>query len=103
EPEPGHVAPVKLEAGTTQFTLVTQNVDGLHDRAGSRSILKVHGDIRVNRCCQCGREVDTLPEGRLPRCACGGLFRPGVVWFGEALPQDVWRASEEAAATADVM
>ena len=102
-PNPGHRALATLEQRTPHFTLITQNVDGLHDRAGNRRILKVHGDIWINRCRTCGRETRELPEARLPRCACGGLLRPGVVWFGEPLPQDVWRAAEQAASEAEVM
>jgi NAD-dependent deacetylase len=103
EPNAGHRALAILEQRTPQFTLITQNVDGLHDRAGSRRILKVHGDIWINRCFSCAREVDTLPPDELPRCVCGDLLRPGVVWFGEALPQGVWRDAERAASTADVL
>jgi len=103
EPNAGHRALVALEQRTPGFTLITQNVDGLHDRAGSRRIFKVHGDIWINRCRSCGRETDVLPADVMPRCACGGLLRPGVVWFGEALPQGIWRDAEGAASTAEVL
>jgi len=103
EPNPGHRALAELEARTPEFTLITQNVDGLHERAGSRRVLKVHGDIWINRCRSCGRETGELPGERLPLCSCGGVFRPGVVWFGESLPQDVWREAEKAAGRAQVM
>jgi NAD-dependent deacetylase len=103
EPNPGHRALAELEARTPEFTLITQNVDGLHERAGSRRVLKVHGDIWINRCRSCGRETGELPAERLPLCSCGGVFRPGVVWFGESLPQDVWREAEKAAGRAQVM
>ena len=103
EPNPGHLALVTLEQRTPEFTLITQNVDGLHDRAGSRRILKVHGDIWTNRCRDCGSEIPELPDERPPRCSCGGLLRPGVVWFGEALPAGVWQQAEAAASKAEVM
>ena len=103
QPNAGHLALARLEARTPHFTLITQNVDGLHDRAGSRHILKVHGDIWINRCRDCGRETTVLPVGQPPRCACGGWLRPGVVWFGEALPRDVWLEAEKAAREADVL
>lgn len=103
EPNAGHRALVRLEERTAQFALITQNVDGLHDRAGSRRILKVHGDIWVNRCRTCGRETATLPPDPLPRCQCGGLLRPGVVWFGESLPPGVWQEAEKAASEAEVL
>jgi NAD-dependent deacetylase len=105
KPNPGHLALAELEARTQRFTLITQNVDGLHDRAGSRNILKIHGDIWMVRCQSCGAEQHDgrakLPE-LPPRCACGGLLRPGVVWFGEALPAGVWERAEEAACAAEV-
>jgi NAD-dependent deacetylase len=103
EPNAGHLALARLEQRTPTFTLITQNVDGLHDRAGSRHILKVHGDIWTNRCQTCGGETAEFPAGPLPHCGCGGLLRPGVVWFGEALPQGVWREAERAAREAEVM
>jgi len=102
QPNAGHRALVELEGRNPEFTVITQNVDGLHDRAGSRHILKVHGDIWINRCRTCGREIGELPSEPLPHCTCGGLLRPGVVWFGEPLPQDVWREAEHAASQADV-
>jgi NAD-dependent deacetylase len=105
EPNAGHLALAELARRGPKFTLITQNVDGLHDRAGSTDVLKVHGDIWTVRCMSCGRErVDRrteIPE-LPPRCACGGIERPGVVWFGEALPGDVWAQAEDAAHNADL-
>jgi NAD-dependent deacetylase len=105
QPNPGHHALAELENRVSRFTLITQNVDDLHERAGSRHILKVHGSIWTVRCVGCGREqVDQrapLPEIP-PPCECGALLRPGVVWFGESLPQDVWRQAEQAAREAQV-
>lgn len=105
EPNAGHRALAALERRVAGFTLVTQNVDGLHDRAGNHRILKLHGDIWRLRCVMCGREVEDfrapLPE-LPPVCECGGLMRPGVVWFGEYLPPDVWDQAEEAASQAEV-
>lgn len=99
-PNAGHRALVELEQARQWFALITQNVDGLHDLAGSRNVLKVHGDIWQLRCTRCRREWTDrrapLPE-LPPRCACGGMARPGVVWFGESLPPGVWARSEEAA------
>jgi len=103
-PNPGHFALAEIER-RYPFTLITQNVDGLHDLAGSRHLLKVHGDIWTLRCSSCGRErhdprpnIPDLP----PRCTCGALERPGVVWFGESLPADTWRRAEQAARHADL-
>jgi len=104
-PNAGHHALVELERRKSGFTLVTQNVDGLHDRAGSRRPLKIHGDIWNVRCTGCGLEVrdERAPLPELPpRCGCGGLLRPAVVWFGEPLPMREWREAERAASSAEV-
>jgi NAD-dependent deacetylase len=106
QPNDGHRALVELERSAEQFTLITQNVDGLHDRAGSRKPLKVHGDIWNVRCLSCRAESrdDRVPLPEIPpRCGCGGLLRPGVVWFGESLPEGVWAAAEQAARGAEVL
>lgn len=102
QPNAGHHALAELERRTPEYTLITQNVDGLHDRAGSRNVLKIHGDIWINRCVDCGGETRGDVPGSPPRCACGGLLRPGVVWFGEPLPPQVWDASERASRRAGV-
>jgi NAD-dependent deacetylase len=105
QPNPGHYALAELESRVSRFTLITQNVDGLHELAGSLRMLKVHGDIWTVRCVACGREqLDQrapLPEIP-PLCECGALLRPAVVWFGESLPQDVWRQAERAACSAEL-
>lgn len=106
QPNPGHRALVELERrAKDRFTLVTQNVDGLHDRAGSGNIIKLHGDIWRVRCMACGLEQrnDQVPMEPLPpRCPCGGVLRPAVVWFGETLPVDAWEQATEAARRAQV-
>lgn len=105
QPNAGHLALARIEERCTQFTLVTQNVDGLHDRAGSRNILKIHGDIWTLRCTRCARAWrdprPSLPE-LPPRCECGALARPGVVWFGEGLPGDVWSEAAASARASDL-
>jgi len=105
QPNAGHRALVELEKRVPSFTLITQNVDGLHELAGSRNILEVHGSIWKIRCTSCERaHMDRrtpLPEIP-PKCECGALLRPGVVWFGEALPAGVWQDAEAAARTAEV-
>lgn len=105
EPNRGHHALADLEKRTANFTLITQNVDGLHDRAGATHLLKVHGDIWTLRCTLCGKERhDARPSfpDLPPRCSCGAIERPGVVWFGESLPPEIWSQSEQAASAADV-
>jgi NAD-dependent deacetylase len=104
QPHAGHRALVELE-NRGGFTLITQNVDGLHDRAGSRNVVKVHGDIWLTRCLRCCRESrnDQVPLLEIPpRCPCGGTLRPGVVWFGEGLPPEAWHQAEGASRAAQV-
>jgi NAD-dependent deacetylase len=105
EPNAGHRALVQLEAAKPNFTLITQNVDGLHDRAGSRRVLKLHGDIWRMQCSECGRNWPDrrVPLPKLPpHCGCGAVARPGVVWFGEPLGE-VWAEAEHAAREAGVL
>jgi len=105
KPNPGHYALAEIEKRIPRFTLITQNVDGLHELAGSRNVLRVHGSIWMVRCLSCGteREDRRVPLATIPpKCECGGLLRPGVVWFGESLPSNVWRDAEAAASTADL-
>lgn len=100
-PNAGHIALAAIEGAVADFTLVTQNVDNLHRRAGSKRVLELHGNIMRSYCIDCGTKDDhpTLSgEDMVPHCkACGGLVRPGVVWFGEALPEDVFEEAERAA------
>ena len=105
QPNRGHYALADMERQARDFTLITQNVDDLHEQAGSRNVLKLHGDIWQVRCLSCERQwIDTRPAiAELPpRCGCGGLLRPGVVWFGEELVPGVWDRAEEAARKADL-
>jgi NAD-dependent deacetylase len=104
-PNPGHHALVDLEKRLgANFTLVTQNVDGLHQAAGSRNVLEIHGGLRRVRCVGCASVTDcgaeALPD--LPRCQpCGQLLRPDVVWFEEPLPEEIWKRSVEAVQRCD--
>ncbi|HEY9506402.1 MAG TPA: NAD-dependent deacylase [Gemmatimonadales bacterium] len=92
EPNSAHLALAKLEVLAPRFTLVTQNVDGLHRRAGSRNVVELHGDLTRARCSREGVAVERWEEpvegGQPPRCeGCGAYLRPDVVWFGEQLPE----------------
>mgnify|MGYP001545793484 CR=1 FL=1 len=103
-PNAAHEAVAALE-NTTRVTVVTQNVDGYHQAAGSSRVLEFHGSIWVVRCLQCGAEVldQRVPIPILPTCGeCGGVVRPGVVWFGEGIDPEVMRGSAEASADCDL-
>ncbi len=100
KPNAGHTAITALEAVFDDWTLITQNVDGLHRQAGSRNIVELHGNIWTTRCTACYQEFDHFGDklSRRPACEdCGGLLGPGVVWFGEMLPPDALTAAQDAA------
>ncbi len=104
-PNAGHYALVEIEKRIPQFTLITQNVDGLHRFAGSKNVLELHGNIQRVRCSECYTFAETWGDDSesVPKCeVCGGLLRPDVVWFGEALPRDSLEAAVEAARTCEV-
>lgn len=104
-PNAGHAAIAELEDRVSRFTLATQNVDSLHVRAGSRNVLELHGNLREARCTGCAARYpleDGMPLERIEH-ACGGRFRPDIVWFGEGLDEAVWSAAVSAARDADVM
>jgi NAD-dependent deacetylase len=104
-PNAGHAALAELERKSAHFALITQNVDGLHARAGSRSLIELHGNIMVDRCFAEGcvlAPADEIP-GVPPLCArCGAPVRPGVVWFGEMLPEQALADAYAAARGCDV-
>ncbi len=102
EPNPAHLALVELEKRYPFFYLITQNVDGLHQRAGNKNVLELHGNIWRNFCFECGKEYRGEITPEVPRCECGGYIRPGVVWFGEPLPADVLRKAWEVSAQVEV-
>ena len=113
-PNPGHIAIAELAKRLPQLTLVTQNVDDLHERAGSRDVLHLHGSLHHPRCSRCAAPFELAPappveatEGRRlapPRCLqCGGAVRPGIVWFGESLPVAALETAFAAAADCDLL
>lgn len=113
QPNPAHLAIAQMTMRYPALTLITQNVDDLHERAGSTSVIHLHGSLHRPHCLACRRPhalpsgIPDEPEGgrRLapPRCLhCGGPIRPGVVWFGENLPKAEWRAANKAAKDCDL-
>jgi NAD-dependent deacetylase len=104
KPNDGHFAISKMEK-FKDVVVLTQNIDGLHQRSGSTNVLELHGSIIRIKCTACNfsdnitEDFDLLP----PKCECGNMLRPDVVWFGEALPQEVWKNAIKEASTCDVM
>jgi len=114
KPNAGHLAIAAMGDRVPRLTLITQNVDDLHERAGSRAVLHLHGELARPYCEACRRPyvfpdgIPQLPRGGAriepPRCdTCGARIRPGVVWFGESLPGPTWAAAREAAKDCDVL
>ena len=104
-PNPAHAAIAWLERQVPEFLLVTQNVDGLHRRAGSVKMVELHGNLWRARCLQEGstRDLPDVPLAEMPpRCPCGGQLRPDVVWFGEALPVGALERACQAAGSCEV-
>lgn len=105
-PNPGHFAMAELEQFVPELFVITQNVDGLHQQAGSSQVLELHGSITTFRCFAKGHPVNTdnieFGLSSPPKCHCGSPYRPGVVWFGESLPGDVLSKAQQLAQTVDV-
>lgn len=99
QPNEGHRALADAERAFESFTLITQNVDGLHARAGSSDVVELHGNIAQDRCNDCGT-IGTVDGAII--CPCGGLMRPAVVWFGESLPPEAIDRAFFVAQNADI-
>ena len=104
QPNPAHLTIAEMQNHFNDVTVVTQNIDNLHRRAGSNTIFELHGNIERNYCINCKKfyneELD-FSKG-VPKCECGGLIRPDVVWFGEYLPEDQFLGGEKAAINSDI-
>ncbi len=107
DPNLGHVSLAQMEKTVPNCQVITQNVDDLHERAGSRSVWHLHGELSRCHCQACGRfgvGASSLWDRDLPPvCDCGGLLRPSVVWFGELLDSELWQRCLRAASKCDVM
>ena len=106
KPNVAHVKLAELEAAGKLKAVITQNIDGLHQLAGSKNVLELHGSIHRNYCQRCGRFFDAdyvKQSGAIPRCSCGGIIKPDVVLYEEGLDQDVIRKSIQAISRADML
>jgi len=106
KPNKAHEVLAALEAAGRLKCLITQNIDNLHYLAGSRNIVEFHGNSRLLACLSCGKRVEAqarLLEALPPRCACGGIYKPDFIFFGEGIPPDAHARSQDAAARSDVM
>ena len=101
EPNPGHYAIAEIERHVDEFLLVTQNIDSLHQRAGSTNVVELHGNLREARCFECEALSDWVGEAVCSKC--GGLLRPDVVMFEEMLPEGALELASEAATSCDVL
>jgi NAD-dependent deacetylase len=104
KPNPAHLTIAEMQNHFKEVTVVTQNVDNLHRRAGSQNIFELHGNIERNFCVNCKKfhnEALDFSNG-VPKCECGGMIRPDVVWFGEYLPEDQFLGGEKAAINSDM-
>ncbi|MCX7835727.1 MAG: NAD-dependent deacylase [bacterium] len=106
QPNPGHYAITQLQNLLSNVNVVTQNVDGLHQKAGTKNVIELHGNIFYDKCFQCekyySKEYDEKEYTNL-RCECGGRIRPAVVWFGELLPYEEFSRAEHLAETCETM
>jgi len=109
-PNKGHKALKEMEHLFQSFHIITQNIDGLHQKAGSKNIVEIHGNIMHNYCIDCKKEYSTTEfdsiyehnANHIPKCNCGGLIRPDVVWFGEQLPKNELEKAFQLAEEADL-
>src|SRR5210317_2488473 len=104
QPNSGHEAIAELEK-YAEVVVLTQNIDGLHQKSGSSKVLELHGSIVKIKCSVCDYKEEILTEisNLPPLCKCGNILRPDVVWFGESLPQDVWQNAINLASNCDLM
>ena len=110
-PNAAHIALAKLENSGYLNAIITQNIDILHQKAGSKNIIEVHGSLRTLSCTQCYQQIEAAPflkpfveEGTIPHCpSCDSILKPDVILFGEQLPQKAWLKAQNAARNSDLM
>jgi len=111
QPNPAHQALADFEGAGYQETILTQNIDGLHQKAGSKHVVEIHGTLRTLTCIQCYKQLPSkdflnafIENGAIPLCLnCNGILKPDVILFGEQLPQAAWQAAQRATRQCDLM
>ena len=106
EPNPAHYTLARLEKEGKLKAIITQNIDGLHSKAGSKKVLELHGSIMDNYCIKCHKYYDAtyvFDSKGVPRCSCGSIIKPNVVLYNESLPEDVWNEAIKLIKEADTM
>ena len=111
QPNAAHLALAELEKSGADVSIVTQNIDGLHQKAGSTKVFELHGTLRTLSCTQCFKQYESSPfiklyieDGAIPLCPnCNGILKPDVILFGEQLPQSAWLEAQRATRQADLM
>jgi len=111
QPNPAHTALAEFEWAGYQSIIITQNIDGLHQKAGSKQVVEMHGTLRTLSCTQCYKKFPSeeflkpfIEIGTIPQCTnCNGILKPDVILFGEQLPQSAWQAAQRATRQCDLM
>jgi NAD-dependent deacetylase len=105
QPNKAHLALAELEQMGIVRCVITQNIDGLHKKAGSKNVIEIHGNLMEIYCLACGKEykAPNIPEEMPPRCSCGGILKPNTVLFGEELPMNVFMKAKEESASCRIM
>jgi NAD-dependent deacetylase len=111
QPNPAHLALAEFERSGRLRTIITQNIDGLHQKAGSQHVIEMHGSLRMLSCTNCFKQFESSPflrpyieMGEIPQClSCNGILKPDVILFGEQLPQSAWYDAQRAARQCDLM
>jgi NAD-dependent deacetylase len=111
QPNPAHIALAEFERAGYQNIIITQNIDGLHQKAGSKQVVEMHGTLRTLSCTQCYKQFPSeeylkpfIESGAIPLCVnCNGILKPDVILFGEQLPQSAWQAAQRATRQCDLM
>lgn len=109
-PNPAHIGLAELEQAGRICSIITQNIDTLHQKAGSKNVIEMHGTLRTLSCTQCFRQAEAnhylkafVEQGELPYCQCGGLMKPDAILFGEQLPQQAWYDAQRDSRQCDLM